>query len=93
MPIVMMMKWKGVTPEHYEQLRKIVNGEGNKPKGLQSHVAAFDKEGIRAVDVWDSANDFDNFTKSRLMPGVQQLGIKSEPQVEICPTHAIFSAK
>jgi hypothetical protein len=91
MPIAMMMKWTEITPEHYEKLRKTVNWEGNVPKGLQFHVASFNKEGMRVVDVWNSAEDFDNFTKSRLMPAVQQLGVKGEPQVEIYPTHAVFA--
>lgn len=91
MPIVMTMKWSGVTPEQYEKLRKTVNWEGDVPKGAQFHVASFDKEGIRVVDLWNSAEDFNSFTKNRLMPAVQQLGVKGEPQLEIYPTHAIFA--
>jgi hypothetical protein len=91
MPIVMVMKWKAITPELYEKARKLVNWEGNVPKGAIFHVASFDKEGLRVTDVWDSAEDCNNFVKNRLMPGVQQIGIKGEPQVEIFPTHAIFA--
>jgi len=91
MPIVMIMKWKEVTREQYEKARKTVNWEGNVPKGALFHVAAFDKEGLRVTDLWETAEDLDNFVKSRLMPGVRQIGIKSEPQVEVYPTHAVFS--
>ena len=87
----MIMKWKGVTPSQYEQARKVVNWEGNVPKGALFHVAAFDKEGIRVTDVWENADDFNVFVKNRLMPGVQQVGMKGEPQVEIFPTQAIFA--
>ena len=91
MPVVMIMTWKGITREQYEAARKLVNWEGNVPKGALFHVAAFDKEGARVTDVWEKAEDFDSFLKSRLMPGVKQVGIKGEPQVEIYPTHAIFA--
>ncbi len=91
MPIVMIMKWKGITPEQYDKVRKTVDWEGKIPKGALFHVAAFDREGARVTDIWESSEDFDNFVKSRLMPGIRQLGVKDEPQVEIYPTHAIFT--
>jgi hypothetical protein len=90
MPIVMMKKWKGITAERYDKARKLVNWERNVPKGTIFHVAS-DKEGARVTDVWESAEEFNNFVKTRLMPGVQQLGIAAEPAVEIYPTHTIFA--
>ncbi len=91
MPIVMIMKWTGVTAEQYDKARRLVDLEGKKPKGLLFHVAAFDKDGARVTDVWESAEDFDSYVKNRLMPGVKQLGMQGEPQVGIYPTHAIFT--
>ena len=90
MKIVMIMKWDGVTSDQYEQLRKIVNWEGDAPKGAVFHVAGFDATGIRVTDIWDSADDFNNFVQNRLMPGTQQVGIPGQPQVEIIPAYAIF---
>ena len=90
MKIVMIMKWDGVTPDQYEKLRKIVNWEGDTPKGAVFHVAAFDASGIRVTDVWDSADDFNNFVQNRLMPGTNEVGIGGAPQVEVLPMYAIF---
>jgi hypothetical protein len=90
MRIVMMMKWDGVTPEQYELIRKTINWEGNTPKGAVFHVAAFDNKGIRVTDIWESADEFNNFVQTRLMPGTAAAGIKGEPQVEILPVYAIF---
>ena len=87
----MHLKWDGVTPEQYEQVRSIVNWEGNKPKGGNFHVAFFDNNGLRVVDVWDNAEDFNNFANNRLMPGVAQAGVTSQPDVEVYPVHAIFT--
>ena len=90
MKIVMLMKWDGVTPDQYEKLRGIVKWETDHPKGAVFHVAAFDADGIRVTDIWDSADDFNNFVQSRLMPGTNEVGIGGAPQVEILPAYAIF---
>ena len=90
MKTVMIMKWEGVTPDHYEKLRKTVNWEGDRPKGSVFHVAAFDSSGIRVTDIWESADDFNNFVQSRLMPGTAEAGIPGAPQVEVYPLHALY---
>jgi hypothetical protein len=91
MKIVMLMKWDGVTADQYEKLRKVVNWEGNEPKGAVFHVATFDNAGIRVTDIWESADDFNNFVQSRLMPGTAEVGIAGSPQVEVYPAHAIYA--
>jgi hypothetical protein len=91
MPVAMIMSWEGIKKEDYEALRKTVNWEGNVPKGAMFHVAAFDGEGIRVTDVWESERDFKTFIDGRLMPEVKKAGIKSEPKVEILPAHAVFA--
>ena len=91
MRVVMIMKWDGVTTAQYEQVRKSVNWEGNKPNGAVFHVAAFGNNALRVTDIWESADDFNNFVQKRLMPGVAQAGIAGQPQVEIYPVHAIYN--
>ena len=91
MPIVMMMEWVGITAAQYDQVRQIVNWEGNNPKGGLFHVAAITPTGLRVTDLWDSAEEFNKFVEERLMPGVAQAKITSQPRVEIYPAHAIFT--
>lgn len=91
MPVMMMMQWNGVTREQYDAVRKIVNFEGNVPKGGLFHVAAFADDGLHVTDVWERAEDFQAFVEQRLMPGVQQAGIKGEPKVNILPAHNVFT--
>lgn len=91
MPVVMQMSWPEITREQYETLRKDVDWEGRAPRGAKHHVAYFSKDGFRVLDTWDTAQDFNHFVETRLMPGVQKLGIKSQPQVEIVAAHAIFA--
>jgi hypothetical protein len=89
--IAMFMHWDGLTAEQYDAARKLVNWEGDPPPGGRFHVAALDERGLHVTDIWDTAEQFQTFVASRLMPGVQQLGIPGEPRVEIVPVHAIFA--
>jgi hypothetical protein len=91
MPIVMNMHWDGIDKTQYESIRKLVNWEGDVPPGAMYHVASFDERGIHVTDVWESAEDFQRFADSRLMPGVRQLGITGDPQVTILPSYTVFT--
>lgn len=91
MAVVMLMRWEGVSLDQYDEARKLVNWEQEAPSGGMYHVAAHDGEALRVADVWDSAEQFQQFAEQRLMPGVAPLGLPGEPQVEIYPAHAIFT--
>lgn len=91
MPTVMNMRWAGVTKAQYDEARELVAWETDVPAGAKFHVASIDDNGLYVTDVWDSAEDFNNFVEQRLMPGVQKIGIEGEPEVELRETHAIFA--
>jgi len=93
MATIMKMRWEGVTPEQYDEARKTVGWESNVPKGAIHHVAWFTDGGINVIDVWESAQDFNDFVEKRLMPGVQQVGIQGEPNVELHEAHAVFAPR
>ncbi|HWO93187.1 MAG TPA: hypothetical protein VNL92_00305 [Dehalococcoidia bacterium] len=91
MAVAIFMKWDGVTAERYDEVRRLVNWEGDVPPGGMLHMAAFDNDGMRVTDVWESAEAFQTFVDGRLTPGVQQLGITTQPDVQILPVHALFT--
>ena len=91
MPTVMNMRWAGLTPEQYEEARKQVNWEGDTPDGAQFHIAWFEDDGLRVVDLWDSPGDFQAFVDNRLNPAVREIGIEGEPEVEMTDAHAVFA--
>ena len=92
MPVVMRMEWPEVTAEQYEEVRRVVHWEHDPPQGGIFHVAFFDAGGFKVVDVWETAEDFQNFVDTRLMPGIAQIGgIEGEPKVEITPAQAVWN--
>jgi hypothetical protein len=91
MPAALFLKWDGVTPEQYEQIRATANWEGDLPDGAMFHVAAFTDGGMRIFDVWASAEAFQTFFSERVMPAIQEVGLTGEPEVELLPVHALFT--
>lgn len=91
MPILMKMYWEGIKPEQYEKLHSASNFDTNKPKGAIFHTCAFDKRGMHVVDLWETADDFNNFVELRLKPEVKKLGIKEQPQVEFTTIYRVFA--
>ncbi|MFI5046725.1 MAG: hypothetical protein ACHQIG_06645 [Acidimicrobiia bacterium] len=90
MAILMRMDWKDVTPEQYDRVRELVNWEGDQPTGAIAHVAAFDDDGAHVNDIWASAADFDAFVADRLMAGVAEVGIETQPDITIFEAHAVY---
>ncbi len=90
MPTVMLMHWPEVTREQYEAVRKEVNWEGDHPAGGKFHLSWFADDGFHVLDLWDSPKHFDDFVQTRLMPGVQKVGVQGEPKISISESHAIF---
>jgi hypothetical protein len=91
MAIMMVMRWEKVTPELYEAARREVNWEGDKPKGGMFHVASFEGDTLFVTDVWESAEELQDFAEKRLMPGTAKLGIQTQPDIKVYPVHAIFT--
>ena len=91
MAIMMVMSWPGVSLEQYDEVKNLVLWENEAPVGGIFHATSHDGKGLRITDVWESAEDFQNFVNDRLMPGVMKVGISGEPQVEIYPLHDIYA--
>lgn len=89
MSVAMHMKWAGVTPEQYNKVRELTEQDNSHPKGGLFHAVWFDGSGIRITDVWESADDFNNFVQTRLMKATAEAGIQGQPEVEIHPLHTM----
>jgi hypothetical protein len=79
----------GFTKQKYEDLRKEVGWEQNRPAGVIFHAAGLDSSGIiHVADIWESEQDFNNFLNSRLKPAMEKINLPM-PKGELIPIHNV----
>ena len=88
---VIMQRWDAVTPSQYDQIRDIVGWDVDVPEGMTFHVASFEGDILRMLDVWDSEEQFGAFVQTRIMPAVAQVGLAGAPDTIVTPLHDVFS--
>jgi hypothetical protein len=91
MAIVMRMTWRGVTPQQYDEVRRICGWVLTPPTGGDAHIASFDADGVlHCTDVWQDRASADAFFGERVLPAVMQAGITTEPEVTYETCHELF---
>ncbi|HWW63032.1 MAG TPA: hypothetical protein VN181_16780 [Thermoanaerobaculia bacterium] len=91
MATIMLMHWPEASEQQYQDVRREVNWEGDVPAGAKFHVAWFAADGFHVLDVWESREAFESFAQSRLMPGVQKVGVQGQPSIQFETATAIFA--
>ena len=92
MSTVITQRWDAVTPAQYDQIREIVRWDVDVPAGMTFHVASFEDDSLRMLDIWDSAEQFMEFVQTRIMPAVAQVGLAGQPDMIVTPLHDVFSS-
>jgi hypothetical protein len=87
----MSLRWKGVTPEQYDAVRKIIDWDNHPIDGDLFHIAAFKDGELRVVDLWESPETFERFGEERLKPALAEAGLDGEPEIELYPAHNVYS--
>jgi len=82
-----ILEFKGVTPDKYHAVNKILGintetGQGDWPAGLLSHVGAAADGSILVLEVWDSRESQGAFMGSRLGPALDKVGLPDPARVE-----------
>ena len=93
MSTVIMQRWDALTPEQYDELRKVVGWDRDVPAGMQFHVACYEDDILRMLDIFDSEAQFDSFVQTRIIPGLQKLGISSVPEKIVAPVHELTDVR
>ena len=92
MPIVMNMRWDGVTPEQYEAAREQVGWEQHAPEGGLIHIASFD--GRRAPGhrrVGDARRTSTGSPRGASCPSCRSSASRASPTSRFTPMHAIWN--
>ncbi len=94
MAVCLMMQFTGVDAVKYEAVMEELglSANANWPKGMISHIAGFDSDGMHVVDVWTSQRDFDDFADSQLKPAFEAVGGLPIPRVTAFNIHNRYSS-
>ena len=89
MAILGIFTGQGFTKQMYEDLKKEVDWENNPPTGVILHAAALDNSGnIQVADIWESEQDLNNFSTTRLKAGFDKINAPM-PKGEIYQVHNV----
>jgi hypothetical protein len=83
MSIVVRFQPTSLTSQQYdESLRRLEEGGGFPPEGLDYHVCFGSEGNLRVSEVWDSREQLESFGE-RLMPLLADIGIEFSGEPEI----------
>jgi hypothetical protein len=73
------------TREQYDAVQSKMDATNNPPQGLILHTAAEIADGMRVVDFWESAADWESFREQRLGPAIAEVagGNAPTPKIEV----------
>jgi hypothetical protein len=88
------MEFKDGTLEQYDAVIERMGfepGGAGAPGGLFHWVTQTD-DGIRVTDVWESAEQFQQFADEQIGPITQEVGVPGPPHVEFHDVHSYLTA-
>src|SRR5262249_46570880 len=89
MPIAVGMTDKGATVRQYHQVMEAMGLKpgATSPAGAISHWAAQTDDGVRAVDIWESKEAYEQFAAGQVGPAMREAGITEAPEKRIYEIH------
>ena len=97
MSVVLTQEMPGATRELIEEVTAELHLDEGMPTGLIAHTAMEVDGGIRIIDIWETAADYDRFQHDQLGPAMavvaqrngMDLGAMPEPTQTISPAFDI----
>jgi hypothetical protein len=94
MAVVLTLSWPGATMQQYDRLNEYVDWEGDPATGGIFHVAWWEGDTMKIVDVWESEQDWHTFFDQRLSPHFAEVGIETQPDMQSFHTaHRYFNTE
>ena len=93
MAIGIRIKLPGITQEQFDQGHDHINPDRTPPTGLLFHASGPIDGGWGIIDFWESREDFDRFSESRLGPAIAAAAGDQAPEggpdIKEFPVHNI----
>ena len=92
MATAFVLDFAGGDIDKYEQVinKMGLRPGGPGPTGLLFHWVARTDDGIRVIDVWESAEQFQKFADEQIGPFAQEVGLRP-PAVQTYEVHTYFT--
>jgi hypothetical protein len=90
MAVAVEMVFKGTTLSQYDEVMKkmgLSEPDSQTPAGALFHWVTQTGDGIKVVDVWESAEQFDRFAAEKIGPITQEVGIGAPPEMTRYEVH------
>ena len=94
MPVAVVMEFKDGTLEQYDE---VISNMGFEPGGPGApgglfHWVTATEDGIRVTDVWETAEQFQQFADEKIGPISQEVGVTGPPQLTFYDVHNHLTA-
>ncbi|MGD9529515.1 hypothetical protein [Pseudonocardia sp.] len=89
MAVAIVMDFAGGTLEQYDQViaKMGLDQGGTGPEGALFHWVTATDDGIRVVDVWETAEQWQAFADSQIGPITAEVGVPGPPAVTVHQVH------
>jgi hypothetical protein len=89
MAVGIELQFRGATLAQYDQ---VIQRMGFKPggpgaRGSLFHCAAKTEDGFRVIDVWESREQFERFSRDKIAPYTADAGMPEPPQITFFDVH------
>jgi len=91
MAVVVQGQGEGLGPAEYDALLEAVDWENKPAPGGIFHIAWFEENRLRFVDVWESEEHWQTFARERLIPALEQFGVDEPPPYTATQVHRYFN--
>lgn len=92
MPVAVTMEFASGTLEQYDAVMEKMGLDGVIPPGALFHFVTQTDDGIRVTDVWETAEQFQQFADEQIGPITQEVGVPGPPAVAFYDVHNYLSA-
>ena len=89
MAVAVQLDFPGATLEQYDQVVKKMGFTpgGSGAPGSLFHCVAKTEDGIRVTDVWESREQFEQFSREKIAPITAEVGFPGQPRLTVFNVH------
>ena len=97
MAVVVLARYRNLTPEKYDDVISSLELDANPPAGAILHVAADGEGEVVVTEIWRTEQTFRAFHDFRFRPALLLHAVEGEPHVEphveVSPLHNLFAVE